>query len=354
MAGTTKIEWTQKTWNPVRGCSRISEGCRNCYAEKIAARFGGCKESGGYGSSLVLEGLPFFGFVDTDGRWNGRVELVESMLDGPGTPLRTRKPATWFVNSMSDLFHHALPEGDIRRVFRAIQQCQHHTFQILTKRAERMAEIMPGVLEWLAHFAPVGQGYDQRWNASPIPNAWLGVSVENQAAADKRIPLLLQTPAAVRFISAEPLLGAVDLSRYLYRTAVLDSYHGDGIAYYKPRLDWVIVGGESGPGARPMHPDWARSVRDQCVAAGVPFFFKQWGEWIPSGSGDASHLREGHRIKDNSVGPDRLIWLYPDGSSDPCGEGDAGRGHLMMRAGKRNADRSLDGRTWDQMPEVAR
>jgi protein gp37 len=333
--GTTKIEWTEKTWNCVRGCSRISEGCRNCYAEKIAARFCGSGDSatrGEAGGELREEHVPagpFNGFIDPKtGRWNGRVELVESMLDGPGTPRRTRKPTTWFVNSMSDLFHEALSEGDIRRVFRAMQQAHWHTYQILTKRSGRMADVMPGVLEWLAHFAPTGQAYDDKWNPKPLPNVWLGVSVENRAAKH-RIDTLRAVPAAVRFLSLEPLLedlGKLDL---------------DGIS-------WVIVGGESGPGARPMHPDWARSLRDQCVAAGVPFFFKQWGEWSHGYLERVEPWAKPHACEHENA-------HWPNGK---VGQGshteDGGLAIYYRRVGKKAAGRRLDGRTWDQMPEVAR
>jgi protein gp37 len=269
MADGTGIEWTDATWNPIRGCSRVSEGCRNCYAEGVARRFNG-------------EGLPYEGLT-TIGRWNGTVRVVESALD---QPLRWKRPRKIFVNSMSDLFHESLPFADIARIFAVMQLAQLHTFQVLTKRAERMRdffrwlETSEGKQAWLKAVvttSDVGKGTTESWSTAwPFRNVWLGVSVENQAAAEERIPLLLETPAAVRFLSCEPLLGPVDLARLAD-----DELGAKWNAIASGRLHWVIAGGESGKRARPMHASWARSLRDQCSAVGVPFFFKQWGEWAP-------------------------------------------------------------------------
>ncbi|MDI9379758.1 MAG: phage Gp37/Gp68 family protein [Verrucomicrobiota bacterium] len=215
---STNIEWTDATWNPVTGCTKVSQGCKHCYAERMATRL-----AGRYGYSADQ---PF------------RVTLRGSKLE---QPFHWREPRMVFVCSMGDLFHDDVPDGFIDRVFGVIRKCPQHTFQILTKRPHGMCEYA------------LSLSYRR-----PPSNVWLGTSVENQDAADSRIHHLLNTPAAVRFLSLEPLLGP------------LPGLNLEGI-------HWVIVGGESGPGARPMHPEWARDIRDQCVAAGVPFFFKQWG-----------------------------------------------------------------------------
>ena len=278
----TKIQWTDRTWNPVRGCSRVSEGCRNCYAERMARRFSG----GGFDSTA-----PFHAFADDRG-WTGRVELVESKLM---EPLRWRKPSRVFVNSMSDLFHESLPDEAIDRVFAVMALAPQHTFQVLTKRPRRM-------LEWSTRPTAINVDGEERTGARdavalsaggmcgwphgvldgravlhvrrgwPLPNVWLGVSVEDQATADERIPKLLATPAAVRFVSYEPALGPVDFNK---RELLCKTWRrGITIGTY---LDWIIVGGESGPGARPFDVAWARSVVRQCKDAGVACFVKQLG-----------------------------------------------------------------------------
>lgn len=250
----TEIEWTHrpgtrgKTWNPVRGCSKVSAGCTNCYAERTAAR----GAHGAYkGLVTIGRGAP---------RWTGEVKLVPELLD---LPLRTRAPTTWFVNSMSDLFHEKLSPDDIDRVFAAMlnARVRGHQFLVLTKRAERMQRLLSSTMS------------DGEAFADSYRHVWLGVSVEDQKAADERIPHLLATPAAVRFLSVEPLLGPVDLTR------LVDDEVGarwNALAA-TPAIDWVIVGGESGPGARPCDVAWIRSVVEQCKAAGVPCFVKQLG-----------------------------------------------------------------------------
>lgn len=274
--GTTSIEWTRgddgafgKTWNPIRGCSRVSEGCRNCYAEKVAKRFSGL-------------GLPYAGLVDKHGRWNGRVTLVEEHLQDP---LRWKKPRRIFVNSMSDLFHESVPVEVIGKIFSIMAAARQHTFQILTKRPRRMREI-------LSLASPIREkwGRDVWCEVHPVnlhPNVWLGVSVEDQKTADERIPLLLQTPAAKRFISYEPALGPVEFRCHVCNGTGYYGNHGPGIrgnSEYMPcdvcqrrKLDWVIVGGESGPGARPFDIQWARQVIRECNEAGVSCFVKQLG-----------------------------------------------------------------------------
>jgi protein gp37 len=264
--GATSIEWTDRTWNPVRGCSRVSPGCVNCYAERQASRF----------SKAGIRGpdAPFKGFVQiTNGhpQWTGRVELVERHLEDP---LHWRKPQKIFVNSMSDLYHEGLPLVALCRIYEVMQLAHWHTFQILTKRADRL------------HTQPI-----------MLPNVWLGVSVEDQQRADERIPLLLRTPAAVRFVSYEPALGPVDFTPWLHGsedhgTPLSGARTVGGCVEWTPALDWIIVGGESGPGARRFDWRWAESVQAQTQAAGVAFFMKQGGWNCWDGPDDPWHLRD--------------------------------------------------------------
>jgi protein gp37 len=247
VSAQTSIEWTDRTWNPVRGCSVVSAGCKNCYAMKVAARFSG--------PGLAYEGLA----LPSPARWTGKVQLVEQDLEAPS---HWRKPQRIFVNSMSDLFHEELAFEQIADVFRvmAYPECDRHTFQVLTKRPQRMLDFFAWA-EKQPHVAPWPDG------GVVLRNVWLGVSVEDQRAADERIPLLLQTPAALRFLSVEPLLGPVDLAPFLH--PCYRALFGD--------LHWVIVGGESGPGARPCDASWVRGVVEQCSQAKVPVFVKQLG-----------------------------------------------------------------------------
>lgn len=297
MSQATKIEWTDETWNPTRGCSRVSEGCRHCYAERLAARFRG-------------DGDPFHGFAYSDKagtHWTGRVELVPEKLD---EPLRRRRWAEKFarehgrrprvfVNSMSDLFHEALPDEAIAAVFGVMAAASWIDFQVLTKRAGRMREWfeqgqprtcgpIAGCLNAASHFVRNWRhpgAFSLLW---PLPNVWPGVSVEDQATADERIPHLLATPAAVRFVSYEPALGPVDFSPWLAAerccglpTIETGPSAGDGSCCGQPvpneHVEWLIVGGESGPGARPFDIAWARSTVEQCREAGVACFVKQLG-----------------------------------------------------------------------------
>lgn len=227
----SKIEWTGETWNPVRGCTRISPGCVNCYAERMAAR-------GLPGLNSPTTGHPFAILTPSGPRWTGELELIKDRLS---IPYGWKKPRMVFVNSMSDLFHEKLPAKDIEQVWEVMAGTSRHTYQVLTKRGNRMRELTPYLVSKYAL----------------LQNVWCGVSVEN-ADYLHRINELRSARAAVRFLSLEPLLGP------------LPNLNLDGI-------DWVIVGGESGPGARPMAADWVRDIRDQCIAAGCPFFFKQWG-----------------------------------------------------------------------------
>lgn len=234
MGEKTGIAWTDSTWNPVRGCTKVSAGCKNCYAERFAERW---------------RGVPGHAFEQ-----GFDVRLVPEALD---LPLHWRRPRRVFVNSMSDLFHESVPDTFIAQVFLTMSTASQHTFQILTKRPKRARQ-------WIS-----GPGLiDMRW---PLPNVWLGVSVEDQASADERIPHLLATPAAVRFISAEPLLSHIHLRPSAKRHEDLTPWLGAG------RISWVIIGGESGPGARPCDVAWIRSLVVQCRAASVPAFVKQLG-----------------------------------------------------------------------------
>lgn len=320
MGDRSAISWTDATWNPVRGCSRVSEGCRHCYAERVAARFSGPgmpyeglvrigKRSRGIGATGPMERVPL--------GWNGEVRMVPEHL---ADPLRWRKPRRVFVNSMSDLFHEKLSNEQIAAVFGVMAASPRHTFQVLTKRAQRMRDwfrwarrelteqqrgivAAPNTARALldAAFTYAGAAYkpvlDVAWRQVendpwPLPNVWLGVSVENQEVADERIPLLLETPAVIRFLSCEPLLGPLELRSIRYPlgggvTHNMDALKGYG-GWEKPRWEhavgWVIVGCESGPGARPADVAWFRSLRDQCEAAGVPFFLKQAHKdhWVPA------------------------------------------------------------------------
>ena len=306
MSQNTSIEWTDSTWNPIRGCTRVSEGCRNCYAERVAARFSG--------PGQPYEGLAMRG----PARWTGKVALVESALTDP---LRWRKPRKCFVNSMSDLFHESVPDEWIDRIFAVMALAPHITFQVLTKRPERMADYCDGLTclrgahrlaaAVRAAATPRSQGHSLNVirrllheggaGAVPLPNVWLGVSVEDQATADARIPLLLQTPAAVRSVSAEPLLGPVDFGAVRMTHGGRENVLRGDVSNFARRngidrlnsVDWLIVGGESGPGARPCDVEWVRSIVRQCRAAGVACFVKQLGA-RPVGDGCACSAEEGN------------------------------------------------------------
>lgn len=283
MADKTGIEWTDATWNPVTGCTEVSPGCDHCYAKTFAERWRG-----------------------TPGHYFENGFDIQLRPDKLYQPMRWKKPRRIFVNSMSDLFHDAVPDDYIARVFTVMALARQHTYQILTKRHARMRSLLSNPeFVWPRVWGPIAPDLpDLPYRTWPLPNVWLGVSAENQKWAETRIPALLDTPAAVRWISAEPLLGPIDI----FARSSIDR---------DPGLDWVVVGGESGRGARPMQPAWARSIRDECQSAGIPFLFKQWGEYGIQG------WRVGQRN-----GP-------------------------MVRMGKKNAGRELDGRTWDQYPESA-
>jgi protein gp37 len=362
MGENTKIEWTDATWNPVTGCSKVSQGCKHCYAERDWPRFHGKQTFVERWDDGVAKTARPRRFTD--------VMVHPERLD---QPIRWTKPRRIFVNSMSDLFHEAVPDKFLDRVFAVMALCPHHTFQVLTKRPERMRAYLsqPHVeCRWIAAAGadaailrlPVKHHQCVSDAGFPTKNIWLGVSVEDQQAADERIPLLLQTPAAVRWISAEPLLGAVNLTRLwsgtdgsgllklwtnaLRGTTIIDDpvFGAGGVAPAK--LDWVVIGGESGPKARPMHPDWARSLRDQCQAAGVKFLFKQHGEWLATAFCDDDMA---------SLPSKRTIYVRRDGSYHDGSHGVDFFGGEEETAwvGKKAAGRLLDGRTWDEYPILA-
>ena len=300
----TKIEWTEQTWNPIIGCSHISPGCDNCYAEKMAGRLSHIEGTFYYQFTQFMKNLPAKGVKMECIGWNGKTHFVESQLE---KPLKRKKPTMYFVCSMGDLFHESVPFEWIDKVMAVIAISQQHTFQILTKRPYRMLEyfqrenIASRVMCEIDMLNEDEALFDKCCKAASkigyhgfklFDNVWLGVTAENQGQANKRIPILLQIPAAVRFVSIEPMLGAInlnklDISQHNIRSCI-DTLYEEADCLDKNfqrdtpflgQINWVICGGETGPNARPMHPDWVRSLRDQCKGADVPFFFKQWGEW---------------------------------------------------------------------------
>ncbi|MEM0138514.1 MAG: phage Gp37/Gp68 family protein [Thermoplasmatales archaeon] len=330
----TRIEWADAVWNPVSGCSPVSPGCLNCYAQRFARRL-----AGRYG---YLKGNPF------------SVTLhPERVLD----PLHWHKPRRIFVCSMGDLFHDDVPFDFVDQIMAVVALAPQHTFMVLTKRPARMLEYFASPERRVDRRAEidlwrhVGGSYqintycgmipDKLW---PLPNLWVGTTVEDQKRADERIPILLWTPAALRFVSMEPMLGPIDLSDF--KPFDGECYCQDGLRGCKPRLtpncpetgvDWVICGGETGHGSRPMHPDWVRSLRDQCRNADVPFFFKSWGDLLPA----SQVLPE----QDQSFIPTRKI--YQSSSVDVF----LGK-EYWGRIGKKIAGRLLDGQEYSEFPAV--
>lgn len=302
MGDRTGIEWTDATWNPVVGCSKVSPGCDN-YAIAMSR-------------PIEATGNEAYQGLTTSDDWTGSVKCLPERLD---QPLRWQRPRRVFVNSMSDLFHPDVPDGFIADVWTVMESADQHIFQVLTKRPQKMAALLNDPSWWEMVVGP----HDDGEPAEPLPmrNIWLGTSIESDRYTF-RANHLRATPAAVRFLSLEPLLGP------------LPSLNLTGI-------DWVIVGGESGPGARPMHIEWVRDIRDRCISADVPFFFKQWGAWAPR----LVIGRESGYVTFNG----ELHNLYSArgiGADDP---------KAVSRVGKKAAGRTLDGRTWDEMPaEVLR
>lgn len=361
MADNSAIEWTDATWNPIVGCSVISPGCKHCYAMKLA---GGRMQN--HPSRQGLTRATKEGPV-----WTGEVRFIEQWLD---QPLRWAKPRMIFVCAHADLFHENVPDAWIDRVFAVMALAPQHTFQILTKRAERMARYFGkgqgrgGVADFtdaerrieVAADRMAGRGGAVRIGILPLPNVWLGVSAEDQQRADERIPHLLATPAAVRWVSAEPLLGPIDTLRTPRAGNTWDWLTGERETALEristARIDWIVAGGESGPGARPSHPDWFRSLRDQCASAGVPFHFKQHGDWR-----EWDHRPETDEVDNDSKAADAIAasainpaWISQDGrvfnrrqdlpADVPC--------RLVERLGKARAGRLLDGVEHNGMPPL--
>lgn len=390
MSTNSNIEWTETTWNPMVGCTKVSPGCANCYAitesRRVLLRVGATAKSE---RGLATRDAYALAVTNNDKppRWTGKVGLMEHKL---GDPLRWREPLLVFVNSMSDLFHEDVPFEFIDKVFAVMALTPQHTYQVLTKRPARMAEYLNDfsqlsserrhyAVEWLQYKHPaisVSQktplmilnrpwgNWELPW---PLPNVWLGTSVENQATADERIPHLLRCPAAVRWLSCEPLLGPVDLTyaaSYLIDPLPPRVNRSDYVQAARRlimcgNIQWVVVGGESGKGARPMHPDWARSLRDQCQAAGVPFFFKQWGEWVGGtdfacdGDEDKfdadlrAELQNQNVVREVEVKDGCWHEWNPHESPDRDGINDP----VSVRVGKKAAGRLLDGVEHNEYPE---
>jgi len=369
MSDNTKIEWTEATWNPITGCTVVSAGCKNCYAMKLA------------GTRLQHHPSRAGLTIDTSNGpvWNGQVRFNQEWLD---QPLKWKRPRMIFVCAHGDLFHESVPDEWIDRVFAVMALAPHHTFQVLTKRADRMMSYCRN-----AGYRP--EFYARQRDSAfrvhlPLPNVWLGVSVENQEAANERIPLLLDTPAAVRWISAEPLLGPINLNStppvpgsipvngatVADISGCLPKWQQSPVrAKLRDGIDWVVAGGESGPNARPMHPDWARSLRDQCQEAGVAYFFKQWGEWKPVSQGGDWYdsLYKPIRVAVDHENQDALNEIYGrtcmvdqgilhlNGSLHGISLGafKFGTGAMhMFKVGKKAAGRILDDRAWDEYPKT--
>jgi protein gp37 len=444
MSDKTGIEWTDATWNPVTGCTKVSPGCDNCYAETFAERWRG------------IPGHHFENGFD--------VQLRPDKLD---QPLKWKKPRKIFVNSMSDLFHQDVPDEYIARVFAVMALTPQHTYQLLTKRHGRMRSLLSrsGFFDEVRetahhdHYMDLNEKWFDRLDRRdwPLSNVWLGVSVEDQKRADLRIPALIETPAAVRFLSCEPLLGPVDLTTWMPPTSpmqpsaapkswadwvwpefvpirvreqiqdfwsedwgrgprawlanmseqgappfgavvtmgngfgpnpepvtgryvhawnnigrlVLDDGEFAYTSFSTPEvrrlrnIDWVIVGGESGRNARPMHQQWARDLRDQCQNAGVAFLFKQWGEWGPAPwklareageSDDAYKARSNAEAATHSYAPWAHEYDHFVNEGHPAWGGEratsCGPHAPIRRWGKKRAGRELDGRTWDEYPQA--
>lgn len=321
----TNIEWTDYTFNPVRGCRKLSAGCANCYAETMSGRNPAVLGEWGPNAKRVQAAESYWKNL---AKWNRKAQ-------------QEGRVARVFVASLADVFEgEPLPGGRegtdgprsdylpmLDRLARETQDLEHLRILVLTKRPGNMA-----------HWA-YWKGWPWNW--------WAGTSVEHQKAADERVPLLCDVPAPVRFLSMEPLLGPVDITPWVIEPD--EPCYDPG--YFSPpeenEIQWVIVGGESGPRARPMHPDWVRSIRDQCVDAGVPLLFKQWGRW------EVASRANSHEWSLMPGPKGDAVWLDRDGATaTPSSTGMSSNAVSMVPVGKKAAGRELDGRTWDEAPEV--
>lgn len=297
MAENSKIEWCHHTFNPWIGCSKVSPGCDHCYAENLATRYKMAEWGPGKPRKLTSDAnwlMPI--------KWNKQAQAA-------GTRYRV------FCSSLADVFDNEVNDGWRWRLFALITQTPHLDWLLLTKRVGNIEKMLP-----------------PNWGRDGLPNVWLGISVVNQLEADRDIPKLLSIHAHRRFLSMEPLLGAVNLNNLdPEKYGRFNALSGVGVS----RIDWVIVGGESGADARPLHPDWAKSLRDQCNAAGVPFLFKQWGEWLP--------FQQGVGYMRSKIHEARII--APDGNPPNR------NGTPVYNVGKKAAGRELDGREWNEYPQ---
>lgn len=366
----TKIEWTNESWNPIIGCDKISPGCKECYAEKMAGRLSNIGSTSYYinvvkhemqsdNPNFIEKGLP---------KWNGKTHFVKSALT---KPLHWAKPQMIFVCSMGDLFHESVDIFTVAKIFAIMFLAKQHTFQVLTKRPERAKMYLRDKAfldiywkycnqlhnEFIKPLESELYNFSELMHEWPLSNVWFGTSTENQEQAEKRIPILLQIPAAIRFVSCEPLLGPIDLGDIAYNDIGGESHinslycdipNEDDEQFNGATLDWVIAGGESGPKAKPMHPNWIYSLLDQCTASKTPFFFKQWGEWK-----DGSNYPKKNNIIVLNNGEysnwDNDEWkkLSKKYSSDQWNKLDA---KVMSRVGKKKAGCLLDEKEYKQFP----
>jgi protein gp37 len=281
----SEIAWTDTIWNPLAGCTRKSAACRQCYAESATAE---SARDGGWGQGFAEIG-------EAGAAWTGTVALREDRLT---LPLGLEHPSRIFVNSLSDLFHESLDVATIDTVFAVMASAPHHVFQVLTKRPKTMQPYLADAATPARIALKMAElGHAGTIEAWPLPNVWLGVTAENQKEADRRIPLLLATPAAVRWVAAEPLLEALDLKPGTWLKASAADRDST-----KPKLDWIVAGGEISAAAQPCHPDWARGLRDQCVRADTPFFWTQWGEHIPATGVEERAVAEPARMTWERIG----------------------------------------------------
>lgn len=366
MAAESSIEWTNATWNVLTGCSLASPGCIRCYAMRLA----GSRLKNHFSRKGLTRP------TKTGPVWTGEVRFNEVWLR---QPLQWRRPRKIFVCAHSDLFHDDVPDEVLDQIFAVMALASHHTFQVLTKRSARMRRYLtaPGwadrVMEWVQRLKPsslwngsVHQALHELLTQGYLPNVWLGVSTEDQRRANERVPDLLATPAAGRYLSVEPLIGEIDLTAicaggYYFINALSGVKYHDvpegehGATEQGPKIDWVIVGGESGDGARPMMTSWARYLRDQCAAHGTMFMFKQWGAWAPMEA--AGIVQDGPVTTKRGEVKDwmRRRVTFSDGRTKIV------RAHswtrhstnLTYRVGKKAAGRLLDGREHNDMPMAA-